>query len=104
MKFKLLLAVAKWLAAAEAADAKEGKLHGRDKTGDEMPAWVADKKKRAEKIRQAKADLEAEAKAVAEAKAQAEAKAEEKRKAEGRKKPGTKAAPPSTDPAPKAAS
>jgi len=88
--------VAKWLAAAEAADIKEDQLHGRDKTGDEMPAWVADKKKRAEKIRQAKADLEAEAKA------QAEAKAEEKRKAEGRKKPGTKAAPPSTDPAPKA--
>lgn len=94
--------VAKWLATAEAADAKEDKLHGRDKTGEEMPAWVADKKKRAEKIRQAKADLEAEAKTAAEAKARAEAKAEEKRKAEGRKKPGTKAAPPSIDPAPKA--
>jgi transposase len=94
--------VAKWLAAAEAADAKQDKLHGRDKTGDGMPAWVADKMKRAEKIRQAKAALEAEAKAAAEAKAHAEAKAEEKRKAEGRKKPGTKAAAPSTDPAPKA--
>ena len=43
--------VAKWLSAAEAADAEEDKLHGRDKTGDEMPEWVADKKRRAETIR-----------------------------------------------------
>jgi hypothetical protein len=39
------------------------KLHDRDKTGDEMPDWIADKKRRAERIRQAKAELEAEAKA-----------------------------------------
>ena len=94
--------VAKWLATAEAADAEEDKQHGPTKTGEEMPAWVADKKKRAEKIRQAKAELEAEAKAAAEAKLAAEAEAEEKRKAEGRKKPGPPAAPPSLDPAPKA--
>jgi hypothetical protein len=37
--------VAKWLGAAEAADAEEDKLHGRDKTGEEMPAWVADKQR-----------------------------------------------------------
>src|SRR5271170_3422558 len=54
--------VAKWLSSAEAADAEEDKLHGRDKTGDEMPGWVADKKRRAERIRKAKAELEAEAK------------------------------------------
>ncbi len=78
--------VAKWLNAAEAADAAEDKLHGRDKTGEEMPAWVADKKRRAEKIRQAKAELEAEAKAAAEAKLKAEAEAEEKREAEGRRR------------------
>ena len=90
--------VARWLAAAEAADAEEDKLHGRDKTGEEMPDWVADKKKRAERIRQAKAELEAEAKAAAEAKFETEAEAEERRKAEGRKKPGKKAAPPSTEP------
>src|SRR5512136_2021718 len=54
--------VAKWLAAAEAADAAEDKLYGRDKTGDEMPDWAADKKRRAETIRAAKAELEAEAK------------------------------------------
>ena len=95
---ELEAAVAKWLSAAEAADAKEDKLHGRDKTGDEMPEWVADKKRRAERIRQAKAELEAEAKAAAEAKLKAAAEAQEKREAEGRRKGGRKAAPPSTEP------
>src|SRR3954453_6790975 len=71
--------VAKWLSTAEAADAEEDKLYGRDKTGDEMPDWVADKKLRAERIRAAKAELEAEAKAGAEAKLKAEAEAAEKR-------------------------
>jgi transposase len=94
--------VAEWLAAAEAADAAEDKLHGRDKRGDELPAWAADKKQRAAKIRAAKAELEAEAKAAAEAKAKAAAEAEEKRRAEGRKKPGPPAAPPSPEPDPKA--
>jgi transposase len=94
--------VAKWLSSAEAADAGEDKLYGRDKTGEEMPDWVADKKRRAETIRAAKAALEAEAKAAAEAKVKEEAAAEEKRQAEGRKKPGPKAAPPSGEPDPKA--
>src|SRR3954452_4119260 len=94
--------VANWLSAAEAADATEDKLHGPDKTGEEMPAWVADKKLRAERIRQAKAELEAEAKAAAEAKLKAAAEAEAKREAEGRRKGGRKAAPPSTEPEPKA--
>ncbi len=91
--------VAKWLSAAEAADTEEDKLHGRDKTGDEMPDWIADKKRRAERIRQAKAELEAEAKAAAEAKLKAAAEAQE---AEGRRKSGRKAAPPSTEPDTKA--
>ena len=94
--------VAKWLSAAEAADADEDRLHGRDKTGDEMPEWVADKKRRAETIRKAKAELEEEAKAAAEAKLKAEAEAQEKREAEGRRKPGPKAAAPSTEPDAKA--
>ncbi len=94
--------VAKWLSSAEAADAEEDKLHGRDKTGEEMPDWVADKQKRIEKIRAAKAELETEAKAAAEAKAKEEAAAGKKRRAEGRKKPGPKAAPPSSEPDPKA--
>src|SRR5438309_2306000 len=42
--------VDRWLAAAAAADAEEDKRLG-DKRGDEMPAWVADKEKRLEKIR-----------------------------------------------------
>ena len=94
--------VAKWLSSAEAADAEEDKLYGRDKTGEEMPDWVADKKRRAETIRAAKAALEAEAKAAAEAKVKEEAAAEEKRQAKGRKKPGPKAVPPSGEPDPKA--
>jgi transposase len=94
--------VATWLSSAEVADVAEDKLYGRDKTGEEMPDWVADKKRRAEAIRKAKAELEAEAKAAAEAKVEEEVAAEEKRQAEGRKKPGRKAAPPSGEPDPKA--
>src|ERR1700741_4445110 len=94
--------VAKWLSASEAADAEGDKLHGRDQTGEEMPDWVADKKRRAERIREAKAELEAEAKAAAEAKLKAAAEAAEKREAEGRRKPGPKAASPSTEPDAKA--
>src|SRR5271154_1241860 len=94
--------VARWMSAAEALDGREDAAFGRDKNGDEMPDWVADKKKRAEKIRAAQAELEAEAKAAAAAEAKARAEAEEKRKAEGRKKPGKPAAPPSEEPDPKA--
>ena len=94
--------VAKWLAAAEVADTADDAKYGRDKTGDEMPKWVADKKRRAAKIRQAKAELEAEAKSAAEEKRKALAEAEEQRRQEGRKKPGKPAAPISDDPDPKA--
>ena len=94
--------VERWLSAAAAADAEEDRAFGRDKSGAELPKWVADKKKRAEKIRAAKAELEAEAKAAAAAKAKAQAEAEERRQAEGRKKPGKPAAPPSEEPDPKA--
>ena len=94
--------VGKWLAAAEATDAEEDKRYGADKTGEEMPDWIADKKQRAERIRQAKAELEAEAKAAAEAKLKAAAEAQQQREAEGRKKSGRLAAPPSTTPEPKA--
>jgi transposase len=80
--------VASWLSAAEAADAEQDKLHGRDKSGEEMPDWVADKQRRAEKIRQAKAQLEAEAKAAAEAELKEQAEAAAKQEAEGRRKGG----------------
>src|SRR5580700_4388367 len=77
--------VAAWMDAAAAADAGEDAAFGRDKSGQEMPDWVADKKRRAEKIRAAKAELEADARAAAEAERQARAEAERKREAEGRK-------------------
>jgi transposase len=93
--------VTKWLDVAEATDAEEDKRHGVDKSGEEMPEWIVDKKRRAERIRQAKAELEAEAKAAADAKLKAAAEAQQQRKAEGRKKPGQQAAPPSTMPDPK---
>src|SRR5258708_19855774 len=51
--------VARWLEVAEATDAEEDRLHGADKSGEEMPDWAADKKRRAERIRKAKAELEA---------------------------------------------
>src|ERR1700746_4063101 len=94
--------VASWLGAAAAADGEEDKLHGRDKSGDEMPDWVADKQRRAAKIRQAKAEMEAEAKAAAEAKLKEQAAADEKQEVEGRRKGGRKAAPPSPTPDAKA--
>jgi transposase len=93
--------VDRWLAAAAAADAEEDKRLG-DKRGDEMPAWVADKEKRLEKIRAARAALEAEAKAAAEAEMRRRAEAEEKRLAEGRKKNGRTPAPSSPQPDDKA--
>jgi len=94
--------VAGWLRTAEASDAEEDKLHGRDKTGEEMPKWVSDKQQRIEKIRQAKAELEAEAKAAAEAKRKAEDEAAKEREATGRRKGGRPAAPPSDVPDAKA--
>src|SRR5437588_1995322 len=77
---ELAAEVDRWLAAAEAADAEEDRLHG-SKRGDEMPDWVADKRKRLAKIRAAKAELEAEAKAAAEEEPRRRAQAEEERKA-----------------------
>lgn len=55
--------VDRWFDEAERSDREEDELYGADKSGDELPDWVADKQKRLEKIRQAKAELEAEAKA-----------------------------------------
>ena len=95
---ELAAEVARWLAAAEAADAEEDRAFGKDKRGDELPDWVTDKHKRLEKIRAAKAALEAEAEAAAEEKARAQAEAEAKYKAAGRKKPGKKPRPPRREP------
>lgn len=94
--------VARWLAAAEATDVTEDKLHGADKSGEEMPKWIADKKQRIVRIRKAKAELEAEAKVAAAAKLKAQAEAQAQREADGRKKPGRPAAAPSDTPEAKA--
>lgn len=56
-----------WLEKAEALDAREDVEWGRDRRGDELPAWNTEKQHRLEKIRQAKIALEAEAPATAQA-------------------------------------
>ena len=100
-ELELKAEVERWLAAAEAADAEEDRLYG-DRRGDEMPDWVADKRKRLEKIAEAKAALEAEAKAAAEEETRRREEAEKKRIAEGRKKNGRTPAPPKSEPEGKA--
>jgi len=67
---KLAGEVAHWLREAEAVDAREDQAYGENWRGDELPAWVADKQKRLEKIREAKAALEREAQVEARAKGQ----------------------------------
>src|SRR5437899_12103404 len=57
---ELAAEVARWLAAAAAADAAEDRAYGKDKRGDELPVWVADKAKLPAKIRDVKAGVEAE--------------------------------------------
>ena len=64
----LAATVQEWLQQAETLDAREDTEWGRERRGDELPTWVADKQARLEKIRHAKATLEAEARASAEAK------------------------------------
>ena len=59
---KLAAEVQAWLDQADAADTAEDAQHGAHR-GDETPDWMADKRRRLERIREAKAQLEAEAKA-----------------------------------------
>jgi hypothetical protein len=61
-ELKLAAEVQAWLDPAAAIDAAEDAAHGDDRRGDEMPAWMADKQRRLERIRATKAQLEAEAK------------------------------------------
>lgn len=61
---KLAAEVAGWLGQAERTDRAEDAEHGAARRGDEMPAWVADKQQRLERIRAARAALEAEAAAA----------------------------------------
>jgi hypothetical protein len=93
--------VDRWLAAAEAADAEEDKLYGSAR-GDELPEWIADKRKRLARIREARAALEAEAEAAAQEETRRRAEAEAKRKADGRQRNGPPPAPPRAKPEGKA--
>lgn len=49
-----------WFEKAGAVDSSEDSEFGKDKRGDELPDWVANKQKRLDKIREAKAALEEE--------------------------------------------
>ena len=61
---KLAAEVAGGLGQAERTDRAEDAEHGATRRGDEMPAWVANKQQRLERIRAARAALEAEAAAA----------------------------------------
>ena len=86
---KIAEEVERLLAEAERIDAEEDAQYGKGKRGDELPAELARRESRLEKIREAKAALEAEAKAAAELKA-AEAKAKLKERAEKEEETGKK--------------
>jgi len=73
------------LRSAAATDAAEDAQHGKGKRGDELPAELARRQSRLEKIRAAKADLEREAKEKAEKeRVEAEAKIAKRREKEAR--------------------
>jgi transposase len=88
---RLAAEVRAWLQKAAAIDDAEDAQYGKDRHGDELPDWVADKQKRVEKIREAKAALERQAKEAA-------AKAEEQGKRKKRSTPDAKAQRNFTDP------
>lgn len=89
--------VKSWFDRAAEEDEREDELYGKDRSGDEMPDWVANREKRLQKIKEAKAALEREA--------AEEAKERDERKAKGKKlrhkadgTPGDKAQRNFTDP------
>lgn len=53
--------VREWFSRARSADEAEDRQHGRERRGDEMPQWVADKQQRIAKIREAREALERQA-------------------------------------------
>lgn len=70
--------VQRLLAEAEAADAEEDARYGRDRRGDELPAELARRETRLQKIQEAKRALEERAREQAKSKGQAEEKAKPK--------------------------
>ena len=63
---RLRAEVERWFSEARAADESEDVALGSER-GDELPAWVASRKQRLDRIAEAKAAIEAEARAEAEA-------------------------------------
>ena len=84
---RLAAEVKRWLDEAGRVDAEEDEKDGKDKRGDELPAWVANKKERLRRIREAKARLEEKAKEKAKRVA---AEREAKERAEGKPMTGPK--------------
>lgn len=71
--------VSSWFEKAEAIDADEDELYGKDRRGDELPDWVKDKSQRLKRIKEARETLENKDKE--------ERAAREKAEKEGRKPP-----------------
>ena len=63
---KLRSEIRSWFEECAEVDAAEDEFYGVDKTGDELPAELADPRRRLQKIQEAKAALEAEAQAKGE--------------------------------------
>ncbi len=76
----------------------EDLLYGEDKTGDEFPDEIKDRKKRLEKLKQVKEEMEKEARLVAEEHNQKIQDREEEEKRTGKKKRGRKPQPKSFEP------
>ena len=66
-ELRLKREVRAWFDRAKSTDDAEDRQHGRERRGDEMPDWVADKKRRIAKIQEAREALEAEARAAGKA-------------------------------------
>ena len=66
-ELRLKREVRAWFDRAKSTDDAEDRQHGRERRGDEMPEWVADKKRRIAKIQEAREALEAEARAAGKA-------------------------------------
>jgi hypothetical protein len=77
---RLQAEVKRLLEQAEKTDAEEDARYGRERSGDELPAELARRETRVEKIRQAKRALEERAREQAKSKGEPEAKAKPKAK------------------------
>jgi transposase len=60
-ELRLKREVRAWFDRAKSTDEAEDRQHGRERRGNELPEWVADKQRRIAKIREAREALEAEA-------------------------------------------